>query len=221
MKCEQVRQLFDAYLDGELSPSQTTEVGAHCLKCINCRRALALLEVSGHIIANDGDDVQVSGNFSDRLLACIGGSRAGWTQWLRRAVYYGGPMAAAAVIGLAFLGAFDRHPSGEARVLGQKEIAPDVRALEASGPHPVPPAEASQGPNVSIQTNRWLHGLQNNMATVEQLNLTVLQWMEFLNELRQLQEAGERDSGPAIPNPPPTPDSDEDEPDSAPDVEDL
>ncbi len=132
MQGEQARQLFDAYLDGELSPPLAMELGAHRIHCPECRRALALLEVSGHIIASDRDPVDLSSGFSNRLLACMGPPGGRWEQRLRRVMYIGGPLAAAAVVTMAFLGVFDRDqgewagkeevwPGGE-----QVDVTPDV-----------------------------------------------------------------------------------------------
>lgn len=112
MRCEQARQLFDAYLDGELSPALATELGAHRLRCAECRRALALLEVSGHILASDRDPVSLPEGFEDRLLACMAKPSTRWSRRARHALYIAGPLAAAALVALAFLGAFDRR-SGE------------------------------------------------------------------------------------------------------------
>ena len=121
MRCEQARQLFDAYLDDELSASLATELGAHRLRCAECRQALALLEVSGHIVRTDQEPVQLERNFTERLLGCMDQRSLPWlTRW-RREMYIGGTLAAAAVIALAFLGAFDNR---EAMVAGDKVTIP-------------------------------------------------------------------------------------------------
>ncbi len=101
--------MFDAYLDGELSPAMETELGAHRLRCPDCRRALALLEVTGHILESDEDPVLLNDGFSDRLLACMDERRSRWTHRVRRGLYIAGPLAAAAVVVMAFLGSFDRQ----------------------------------------------------------------------------------------------------------------
>ncbi|MFQ5489491.1 MAG: anti-sigma factor family protein [Phycisphaerae bacterium] len=71
MNCEQAHNLFDAYLDGELSPGLETELHAHRLGCSACRQELALMEVAGHVISSTDGDPQLPGGFTDRLLACI------------------------------------------------------------------------------------------------------------------------------------------------------
>lgn len=71
MNCEQAHNLFDAYLDGELSPALETELHAHRLGCVSCRQELALMEVAGHVISSTDGEIQLTGGFTDRLLACI------------------------------------------------------------------------------------------------------------------------------------------------------
>ncbi len=105
MNCEQARNLFDAYLDGELPSTLDAELAAHRLHCTSCRHELALMQVAGHVIASDADtgvDGGLDGGFTDRLLACIEPSdvlRAGrWQRpwWIGRA-----SLAAAAVVAIA------------------------------------------------------------------------------------------------------------------------
>ncbi|MCP4245420.1 MAG: zf-HC2 domain-containing protein, partial [bacterium] len=71
MNCEQARNLFDAYLDGELSSALETELHAHRLNCADCRQELALMEVAGHVIQSGTDEFTLQPDFTDRLLACV------------------------------------------------------------------------------------------------------------------------------------------------------
>jgi hypothetical protein len=184
MRCEQARQLFDAYLDGELSPALATELGAHRVQCAECRRALALLEVTGHILASDREPVRLGADFSDRLLACMALRPGRWTLRARRTLYIGGPLAAAAVVALAFIGVFDR-PEGQR--LGAKEAPPDEIVtqwlLEAEEqPATEHPAE--------LALDEWSHRARENVDSTrlsgeslhEMLDLTVRQWIDILNE---------------------------------------
>ncbi len=117
MQCEQVRNLFDAYLDGELSSSLATEVNAHCLRCSECGRALALAQVTEYVIAADFEGARLSDDFTERLLACVQApARRRWLSW-RRLAYVGAPLAAAAVVVFAFLGVFE--PPTAKMVLGK------------------------------------------------------------------------------------------------------
>lgn len=107
MRCDQVRNLFDAYLDGELSSSLATEIQSHCLRCADCGRALALAQVSASILASDLNEPALRGDFTDRLMACIRPAVRRNLIWrapawrrlaCRRLVWWGGPMAAAAAL---------------------------------------------------------------------------------------------------------------------------
>lgn len=118
MDCRQAQQLFDAYLDGELSPSLATELGAHRVQCASCRRALALLEVSGHIIRADHEEAAPDDAFADRLLACMDEPNPALTHRMWRIATLGGGLAAAALVALAFLGMFDSRNRGV--VLGER-----------------------------------------------------------------------------------------------------
>jgi len=188
MRCEEARQLFDAYLDGELSPSLATELGAHRVRCPDCRRALALLEVSGHIISSDREPVAVRHDFSERLLLCMAVPYRGWLGKVRRGLYIAGPLAAAAMITLAFLGFFDR--SRDSKVAGLKveptHIEAGVIAPRVSAPAPsVQDREAAER-----AIDRWIGQMQMNKAAAgptndsspKMLNLTILQILDMLEE---------------------------------------
>lgn len=194
MRCEQARQLFDAYLDGELSSSLSTELGVHRLNCPDCRRALALLEVSGHIIASDRKSVAMRADFADRLLACMKSPHLRWVNGLRRALYIAGPVAAAAVVVLAFLGFFDRPNT---HVAGEKSVQVEPWAVEEARPLPGRSAEEHSpegGDSAGAVEERWLEEwveqTQNNIAAKREsgkslqkvLDLTILQLLDILNE---------------------------------------
>jgi len=147
MDCEQARQLFDAYLDGELGSALATELGAHRVRCAECRQALALLEVSEHLITSDPERRELGTNFTHRLLACMDMPDENWrpavngpsgriaerepmVSRLRRGLFWAGVSAAAAMVALAFLGAFDRR--GESRVAGLTVLDPSAKARSGS-----------------------------------------------------------------------------------------
>ena len=194
MRCEQTRQLFDAYHDGELPPALATEFGAHLVQCSECRRAFALLEVSGHIIASSQDPVQLRGDFTDRLLACMDTGRTRWALRLRRAAYVAGPLAAAAVIALAFLGVFSRH---ETMVAGVKDVVDSPMMVEQD------PSETTDdrpdGATREAQTaneralEEWLERTRQNVdakkASGESLqrafDMTILQLLDILDSAKE------------------------------------
>ncbi|MHC5109056.1 MAG: zf-HC2 domain-containing protein [Planctomycetota bacterium] len=202
MRCDQAQSLFDAYLDGELSPSMERELGAHRVSCPDCRRELALLEVTGRLIESDEEPVGLRDGFTDRLIACVDESH-GRDTYLRRLLYIGGPLAAAAVVGLAFLGFFD--PGGETRRAGVKvvnETQPAVvvagettdEGAEAIDPLTGLPADSSGNYDLQKAEHRELeqffNDIRSNMSDKQtqfrslhdSLDLTVRQWLYILNE---------------------------------------
>jgi len=203
MQCEQARQLFDAYLDGELSPSLATELGAHRLRCPDCRQALALLEVSGHILRSDRDAVRATEEFTDRLLACVD-TVPPWRARAMRIITLGGPLAAAAVIALAFLGVFDNK--GPSQVAGVQEIAKSpvtqaVAPITIAGPTDSPvavdPAEKALGEFID-QTQTRMKDKGESVQRV--LDLTVLQMLDILEEAKAKSELrGKNESSPLTP----------------------
>lgn len=196
MYCEQARQLFDAYLDGELSPALATELGAHRLRCPECRRSLALLEVAGHLVSTDRDPVTIRRDFANRLLDCMDAPTPRWTQRVRRVVYIAGPLAAAAVIALAFVGVFDR---GGGEVAGARDVgsgavlAPDdpLFVIDESllrGDEGGPPAAGDGASDKALEA--WIEQTRRNMGTKRQsgeslhkvLDLTIMQVMDILEQ---------------------------------------
>ncbi len=125
MNCEQARNLFDAYLDGELSSAQETELGAHRIQCADCRHELALLEVIGHVVsATDDRQPQLDDGFTDRLLACLDRPQPKTSSRYVRRLLIGIPsLAAAAAIVLAVTLVMQKP---EPRVLGEKHVNPDA-----------------------------------------------------------------------------------------------
>lgn len=187
MLCEQAEQLFDAYLDGELSDALATELGAHRLKCPNCRRALALLEVTGHIIGSDKEPAGLSELFSDRLLACVDDQKSQRTVKLRRALYIAGPVAAAALIVLAFAGFFDGR--GVAKVAGVKEIKTQSDAGDSLAPGKRDAASyTKEGADLAL--SRWIEQTRRNVDAKRRsgetlrhaLDATLRETLDFLEE---------------------------------------
>ncbi len=185
MRCEEAQNLFDAYLDGELSPSLATELGAHRVRCPECRRALALLEVSGHIISSDRDPVSVPHDFPDRLLACVDVREHGWLARVRRSLYVAGPLAAAAVIALAFLGFFDR--GRDSRVAGVKVEPTSIVETGDPQSQTLSPIDREAAERAIDQ---WISQMQQNRTaktearpTLPQAHdLTILQILEMLKD---------------------------------------
>jgi hypothetical protein len=68
MKCSDVEQLFDAYLERSLSGSLRLEFEAHRLRCRRCQQALAMLESAVHVIAHDRREPPLSPDFTERVM---------------------------------------------------------------------------------------------------------------------------------------------------------
>jgi len=207
MHCEQAQQLFDAYLNGELPSSLVTELGAHRLSCANCRRELALLEVTGHIITSSQDDETLSGGFTQRLLSCMDEPGLGvWRRWRRR-LYVAGPLAAAAVVVLAFLGVFDRN---DGQVAGRLEQNPAfVRILNGTNqpgdqsPSSSDSADFSQPPSNRV-LGEWMNRTQaefdakrkSGKSLQSAFDMTILQLLDIIEQSKQATPNGQDQSSP-------------------------
>lgn len=192
MDCTQARQLFDAYLDGELTGSLKTELGAHRLRCADCRRELALLEVSGHIITSDRASESLSDGFTDRLLACMPQRRTNWYVRYRRALYVATPLAAAALIAIAFSGTW-WNPANENHVAGQIVEAnqdlldkwADEDAGAVTGANNVSPADAR-----AAELDKLFGQMKENIEIKKEagesvqrfFNLSVIQLLDIVNQ---------------------------------------
>ncbi len=104
--CQHARQLFDRYLDDELSASLETELHAHVIQCARCQNHLAVVEACGDVIRLDACEPRPSGSLADRVLAArrdrSAAVPAGRSAVRRRMVWrIGVPTAAAAGVVLA------------------------------------------------------------------------------------------------------------------------
>lgn len=193
MRCEDAQQLFDAYLNGELAGSLATELGAHRVQCADCRRALALMEVSGQIIASDLDSESLRSGFTDRLLACVEAPEVSKSRRVWRTLYLAGPLAAAAVVVLALFGVFDNRAT---KVAGKTEQGihktdEDGSKLETRA-LPIFPADGSQLQDQNTLQD-WVDQASRNIeikrksgeSLQQHLDLTAQQLMELLDRADQ------------------------------------
>lgn len=189
MRCKQARQLFDAYLDGGLSSALEAELGAHRVQCAECRRALALLEVSGQILESDRDPVELRHDFADRLLACMDEPKSRSWDRAKLAFVYAGPIAAAALIALAFLGAFDRGNGpngGGVQVAGEQVYNPNVVDSPSES------VEGADSNDAELRLKRFIEQTQKSseekresvQSLQKALNYTVDQWLEILDQAK-------------------------------------
>lgn len=158
MNCDQARNLFDAYLDGELSPTMATELSSHRLHCEECRRALALMEVVEQVVRcdDDAEPIGLCDGFTDRLLACIEPPASQrMKSGMRRWVTWGMPLTAAAMLGVVILYPV-RKPESH-HVLGAEEEGEPLPAMtKASSQDGVPDVDT-----VQASWQRWLQDLQD------------------------------------------------------------
>ncbi len=105
MICSECEQLFDAYLDGQLAGSLRLEFDAHRLRCRHCQQTLAMLEAVGHVISSDSQIPELSGDFTDRVMADIElpTQRVIRWPWPRVALVLGGVAQVAAVLVFALV----------------------------------------------------------------------------------------------------------------------
>ena len=100
--CKNAKQLFDRYLDGELSSSLQAELHAHRLNCCNCQQDLAIFEACGDVVRMDAREPRLDSSFTNRvMLAYRVQGRSPHRRWQRVAMWTAGSLAAAASIALA------------------------------------------------------------------------------------------------------------------------
>lgn len=154
MNCKQAKNLFDAYLDGELSRDLATELAAHRVNCSACRRELALMEVATQVVATDDDGVGLDGDFTDRLLACIDAPRQSWFRRHRRAILTGAPLAMAACLTLVVFQPWDATP--------EKKVANVTVELPATETTIVAKSESEKPAEWLGQPNPLMQQLEEN-----------------------------------------------------------
>jgi hypothetical protein len=155
MNCEQAENLFDAYLNGELSQSLRTELAAHRMQCPQCRHELALMEVTGHVIAAGADEhPSLDDEFTDRLLSCIDRpGRASAPAWHRRLWVGGSVFAAAAALVITFTLLLNRP---ERHVLGERAVNPSPPAPQSAG---------SVDESIDLATHSLVQQVENTWTT--------------------------------------------------------
>jgi len=132
MDCVSARSLFDAHLDGELSGSLAAEFATHKLQCPACRRELALLEVTGQVLAADTEVPKLDAEFTDRLIACVASSAP--RRWRRRNLAWlvGGPLAAAACLTFALRLSPDSAPAVNSGGMRETHVLGGVERMDSA-----------------------------------------------------------------------------------------
>ncbi len=192
MDCQQARNLFDVYLDGELSPSLVTEMHAHRLTCPSCREELAVIEVAGHVIASGVDDQAAPAEFTDRLLACLEPSAIQPHPLRLWTFRIGGGIAAAACITLAVV----QLTKPDSIVASRVDVGPAVVTSSAEDAQQAPAvtgpsmAEAAETLGQSLK-DALLETRESSDSLFDLGKMTFLQMIDDvqLDELRDGQSA--------------------------------
>ena len=179
MNCTQAQELFDTYLDGELTGPLATEFAAHKLQCAACRRELALLEVTGHVISTDTATPSLSAEFTDRLLSCALTAPLPWYRRRSMLLRLGSGLAAAACIALVFTfalsngnGAVDSDQSPEPTVAGKHERVESAEQLLenvhiAQENHPGDPRLEALAEQLQAQIEKIADGAEDSATALE------------------------------------------------------
>jgi hypothetical protein len=186
--CQHARQLFDRYLDGELSPSLQAELHAHQLSCSMCQTELAMLEACGDVIMLDHRrEPRLSDSFTDRVMLARRAqlSHRKTRNWVRTILMVGSPMAAAASIVLALslmwptaqsrphgmtAGMREAAPRTVQPVLGTEGMSAEAkRELEKTKPMPAANFMDALLTSIVERANQTVQGTQNNMSQLELL----------------------------------------------------
>lgn len=127
MKCEQIKELLVAFLDGSIEDSRKAEIQLHIEKCHDCRKEAALLEKSWQML--DGYEVpKLRDDFTSSVMGKIHSVQPQqqlhnvslWRFWRRSFAW-----SAAAVLVLAAISSFillDRKPADTKQVAGEDKI---------------------------------------------------------------------------------------------------
>jgi len=177
MNCEQANNLFDAYLDGELSPSLETELGAHRLNCPQCRHRLALMEVAGHVIgAESRGDVALPEDFTERLLACIDDPQKASKRSWKRPMWVGGSLLAAAAC-LALV--FDSGLFGPGRrVAGIRAVGPTSTGEPDAGAASDPAFEEAFESAVEQLESTWSTRAESTYQIIELGDMMIMRVLD-------------------------------------------
>jgi hypothetical protein len=214
--CQDARQLFDRYLDGELSPSLQAELHAHQLSCSVCQSELAILEACGDVVLLDRCEPKLSASFTDRVMLARRAQLARPPRRrLRTAVLVGSPVAAAASILLAVTLIMPSASNetktvvlGEGAVVavsdaskallggGQDRTEQAQQELENTPQMPVGFMEAWAASGVG-QIQETLEGIR---GTMDELELLLHQAAEVTNEKLAAQWQSTRPDSPAAEN---------------------
>ncbi len=181
LTCRQAQNLFDAYLDHELSESMRTELHAHRLRCSWCKHQLALMEACRDVIRSGSPEPRLSEDFTDRVLVAWARPSGPRPRRTRRITIFLTPAAraAAAALVLMFMQPWEASrpkPTGlglmEERsvpVAGVSEEAPAGQRIAAEIVDASSPAEYLLGPLLTSSQRALLRASRGTTEAVDWL----------------------------------------------------
>lgn len=128
MKCAECEQLFDAYLDGELSGSLRLEFDAHRLRCQRCQRSLAAMEAIGSVLGGDRDVPDLPSDFTHRVMNAVERPRTVRFPLLRGMIVAAAVAQAAAVLVVVLFSGV--HPADDTSGSVGAELGPKLVELD-------------------------------------------------------------------------------------------
>jgi hypothetical protein len=195
MNCSEAEQLFDAYLDGQLTGSLRLELDAHRLRCRRCQQTLAMMEACEHVLTADRRVPALAEDFTERVMSDAVRRRRipGRLRSTRVAVAVGFGLQAAAVLILAII--FQSKPDqplGESVVADRGGAARVVAAVES-------------GPDDGVGFPGLLGGPRSAGATVlaafippvNEIKHAVVGWTNITNLPPMLEPSGREESAPS------------------------
>ncbi len=208
--CQHARQLFDRYLDGELSPSLQAELHAHQLSCSACQTELAMLEACGDVIMLDRRrEPRLSDSFTDRVLMARRAQLVKQPRrrsWGRTLVLVSAPLAAAASIVLAMSLMWPSAPQRPTVISAKANEAPRATKTLLGGS---PSSETTENlPTTPIPSSSMMESLLTSV--VEETSKTVDGTKSSLAQFGMLlhQALADANAQLAAQEPPKTPSSD-------------
>lgn len=189
MNCSEAEQLFDAYLDGQLTGSLRLELDAHRLRCRRCQQTLAMMEACEHVLTADQRVPALAEDFTERVMSDAVQRRRipGRLRSTRVAVAVGFGLQAAAVLILAII--FQSKPSQPLdRPIGLEP--PDTTEMVSGAG--VGFSELLGGPRSAGATF-----LAAVTAPVNEIKHAVVGWTNITNLPPMLEPSGREESAPS------------------------
>jgi hypothetical protein len=113
MKCEVCSELLEEYLDGELTPHDREQVGAHLIACVECSESFAALTAEQELFARYDREIEVPPFLWTRIAAHTSATKRTWLASLFGKTSLASAIAVlliAIVIGIVYLRSSHKTP---------------------------------------------------------------------------------------------------------------